>query len=179
MDQDNFYMMLELCEHQSMRELINKQTRLTELEVSYYLSQLVDAVSYIHSKQVIHRDLKIDNLFLDKNLHIKVGDFGLAIHISTLDDTNYKEICGTPNYVAPETLKKHITKNQCFGVDIWSIGVICYTLLIGKPPFAAKSQKTTFQRILLNQYTFPPHIQLSDYAKGIVSMILQTEPIHR
>ena len=70
---------------------------------------------------MIHRDLKLGNLFLNDKMEIKLGDFGLATKLE-FDGEKKRTICGTPNYIAPE-------------VDVWSIGVIIYTLLIGKPPF--------------------------------------------
>ena len=178
-DRDNCYILLELCEFQSMNELIKRRKRLTELETSYYLSQLINAVSYMHMENVIHRDLKLGNLFLDKNLHIKVGDFGLAIKVSTSEEKR-KTICGTPNYIAPEVIEQDKEKRgHSFEVDIWSMGVICYTLLVGKPPFESKDVKSTYERILSNQYSFPSHIPLSDHAKNLVSMILQINPTQR
>lgn len=88
--------------------------------------QLCGAVKYLHKRNVAHRDLKMGNLFLDQNMDIKVGDFGLAaMIISEKDEKRRKTLCGTPNYIAPEVLDKskggHTQK-----VDIWSLGVIWY-----------------------------------------------------
>jgi len=178
-DKENCYIILELCEFQSMNELIKRRKRLTELETSYFLSQLIDAVSYMHSEKVIHRDLKLGNLFLDKNLHIKVGDFGLAIRL-TAPEEKRRTICGTPNYIAPEVIEQDKEKRgHSYEVDIWSMGVICYTLLVGKPPFESRDVKSTYERILSNQYTFPSNLFLSDHAKNLVSMILQIDPSQR
>mmetsp|Transcript_15868 Transcript_15868/g.22599 ORF Transcript_15868/g.22599 Transcript_15868/m.22599 type:complete len:820 (+) Transcript_15868:169-2628(+) len=178
-DKNNCYIMLELCLNQSMNELIKKRKRLTEPEVKYFLSQLLEAVQYMHSKNVIHRDLKLGNLFLDKNLNIKVGDLGLATKLSSSDEKR-KTICGTPNYIAPEVINGDKEKRgHSFEVDIWSMGVICYTLLVGKPPYESKDVKSTYKRILANEYSFPSHVPISDHARDLIYHMLQTRPNKR
>jgi polo-like kinase 1 len=162
-----------------MNELLKRRKRLTEPEVKYYLTQLLESTQYMHSVNVIHRDLKLGNLFLDKNLRIKVGDFGLATKLSDKDEKR-KTICGTPNYIAPEVIEGDKEKRgHSFEVDIWSIGVICYTLLVGKPPYESKDVKSTYQRILRNEYSFPSHVPISDYARDLISRMLQTRPENR
>lgn len=86
----------------------------------------------MHFNKVIHRDLKLGNLFLNDKMEIKLGDFGLATKLD-YDDQKKKTICGTPNYIAPEILEDKT--GHSYEVDIWSLGVIIYTLLIGKPPY--------------------------------------------
>lgn len=175
-DSTNCYILLELCHNQSMNELIKRRKRLTEAEVKYYLSQLVQSVHYMHSINVIHRDLKLGNLFLDKQLRIKVGDLGLATKLSTSDEKR-KTICGTPNYIAPEVIDGDKEKRgHSFEVDVWSMGVICYTLLIGKPPYESKDVKSTYQRILANEYSFPSHVPMSEHARDLITRMLQTSP---
>lgn len=74
-----------------------------------------------------------------------------------------RTICGTPNYIAPEILSGK--NGHSYEVDVWSIGVIIYTLLIGKPPFETKDVKTTYKRIRMNAYSFPDHVTISKEAK--------------
>jgi len=178
-DKTNCYILLELCQNQSMNELLKRRKRLTEPEVKYYLSQLLDSTVHMHGMNVIHRDLKLGNLFLDKNLRVKVGDFGLATKLNASDEKR-KTICGTPNYIAPEVIEGDKEKRgHSFEVDIWSIGVICYTLLIGKPPYESKDVKSTYKRILRNEYSFPSHVPISEHARSLISSMLQTRPDHR
>lgn len=87
-----------------MSELVKHRKRLTEPEARFYMLELLDAVEYIHGQFVIHRDLKLGNLFLDEAMSIKVGDFGLAAKVMYPDEKK-RTICGTPNYIAPEILK--------------------------------------------------------------------------
>ena len=85
---------------QTLNELIKRKKRLTEMEVQYYLSQIVSSLKYLHQNKVIHRDLKLGNLFRSENMEIKLGDFGLATRLE-YDGEKKKTICGTPNYIAP------------------------------------------------------------------------------
>lgn len=91
--------------------------------------QVVQALKYLHANKVIHRDLKLGNLFLGDNMTLKLGDFGLATKIE-FEGEKKKTICGTPNYIAPEILEGK--DGHSYEVDMWSLGVILYTLLIGK-----------------------------------------------
>lgn len=128
---------------QSMMELHKRRKTVTEPETRFYMKQILSGVHYLHQSKIIHRDLKLGNLFLNDDLQVKIGDFGLAARIE-YEGERKKTLCGTPNYIAPEILNK---KGHSFEVDIWSIGCIMYTLLLGKPPFETNSLKETYSRI--------------------------------
>ena len=102
-DRVNCYILLELCHNHSMNELIKRRKRLSEPEVLYYMMQLIDGTKYMHQLNVIHRDLKLGNLFLDRTMIIKIGDLGLAAKL-THENERKRTICGTPNYIAPEII---------------------------------------------------------------------------
>eukprot|EP00985_Skeletonema_marinoi_P018590 scaffold10417_cov137-Skeletonema_marinoi.AAC.14 len=137
--------------------------------------KIIDAVSFMHDSNVIHRDLKLGNLFLSKTMNIKVGDFGLAVRVDSSDEKR-KTICGTPNYIAPEVINGNKEKREhSFEVDIWSMGVICFTMLVGKPPYESKDVKSTYRRILNNEYSFPKGKVSSD-ARAFISSMLQSDP---
>lgn len=112
-----------------MNELIKRRKRLTEIEVQCYLMQILSAIKYLHNHRVIHRDLKLGNLFLSEKMEIKLGDFGLATKLE-YEGERKRTICGTPNYIAPEILEGK-EYGHSYEVDVWSLGVIAYTLLIG------------------------------------------------
>jgi serine/threonine protein kinase len=178
-DRQNCYILLELCHNQSMNEMIKRRKRLTEPEAAYFMRQLLQAVRYLHDNLVIHRDLKLGNLFLDRNVSVKVGDLGLATKLESVDEKR-KTICGTPNYIAPEVIQgDRSTRGHSFEVDVWSMGVILYTFLVGKPPYEAKDVKATYQRILANEYSFPKDANISDDAKDLIRSMLQSKPIDR
>ena len=159
--------------------MIKRRKRLTEPEAAYFMKQLLEATRYMHDQNVIHRDLKLGNLFLDKDMVIKVGDLGLATRVEDKDEKR-KTICGTPNYIAPEIIQGDKSKRgHSFEVDVWSMGVILYTVLIGKPPYEAKDVKSTYQRILNNEYSFPRNVEVSPYAKSLIQSMLQSVPSDR
>jgi len=103
-DAENVYILLELCQNQSLNDLLRRRKRLHELEVQCYINQICLAVKYLHSHRVIHRDLKLGNLFLNDKMEVKIGDFGLATKLE-FDGERKRTICGTPNYIAPEVLE--------------------------------------------------------------------------
>jgi len=159
-----------------LKEFLKKRKRLTEAECAQYVIQILNALRYLHAKKIIHRDLKLGNLFLGKDFKIKVGDFGLAAKIEQ-DGERRRTICGTPNYIAPEVLDKKI--GHSYEVDTWSLGVIIYTLLIGRPPFETNDTKATYRRILKVNYTFPSTVPISDEAKELIKKILILDPAKR
>ena len=105
---------------QSMSDLLKRRKKLTEPEVRYYLVQLISSLKYLHSNLVIHRDLKLGNLFLDSQMRIKVGDFGLATKIADVNERR-KTFCGTPNYIG-----KIFTKlvSNCFHNCIFAASIL-------------------------------------------------------
>ena len=175
-DSENVYILLELCSNQSMNELLKRRKRLHELEVQCYTVQIVQSLKYLHSHRIIHRDLKLGNLFLNDKMEIKLGDFGLATKLD-FDGEKKRTICGTPNYIAPEVLEGKA--GHSYEVDIWSLGVIIYTLIIGKPPFETTDVKATYRRIRQNNYSFPDHISISNAAKDLIKAILNGDPKKR
>jgi len=177
-DSEYVYIVLEMCPNQTLNEFMRKRPskRLSEPETMFYIYELITALKYLHRRRVIHRDLKLGNLFLDENVRIKVGDFGLAAQLEH-DGEKKRTICGTPNYIAPEILEgKH---GHSYEVDVWSLGVILYTMLVGRPPFETSDVKTTYRRIRYNQYSFPDTVRLSDPAKDLIAAILRTDPRSR
>ena len=175
-DTENVYILLEICQNQTLNELLKRRKRLTEVEVQCYIVQLIKALKYLHSHRVIHRDLKLGNLFLTDKMELKVGDFGLATKLD-FEGERKRTVCGTPNYIAPEILDGKT--GHSYEVDIWSLGVIIYTLIIGKPPFETRDVKTTYKRIKMNAYSFPETAIISEAAKNLITQILVTDPSKR
>lgn len=153
-----------------MADLLNTRKRITEIEARYYTIQLVNGLSYLHDHLIIHRDLKLGNLFIDHQMNVKIGDFGLAAKLQSEDERRFT-VCGTPNYIAPELLEGK--KGHSFEVDIWSTGVILYTFLVGKPPFQSKDVKSTYKRIVANQYSYPDQLVIGPEVKNLVAKMLQ------
>ncbi|XP_073416409.1 serine/threonine-protein kinase PLK1 [Dendrobates tinctorius] len=169
-DNDFVYVVLELCRRRSLLELHKRRKAVTEPEARYYLRQTIQGCQYLHTNKVIHRDLKLGNLFLNDDMEVKIGDFGLATKVE-FDGERKKTLCGTPNYIAPEVLGK---KGHSFEVDIWSLGCIMYTLLVGKPPFETSCLKETYLRIKKNEYSIPKHI--NPVAAALIQKMLRSDP---
>lgn len=94
-----------------------------------------------------------------------------------LKEKKKRTICGTPNYIAPEILDGRT--GHSYEVDIWSLGVIIYTLLIGKPPFETPDVKTTYKKIRMNSYSFPEHVPISEASRSLITRILNLDPQRR
>ncbi|XP_023947930.1 serine/threonine-protein kinase polo [Bicyclus anynana] len=172
-DSQNIYIILELCKRRSMMELHKRRKAITEPETRFYMHQILLGVQYLHSQRIIHRDLKLGNLFLDDDLHVKIGDFGLAAKIE-YEGERKRTLCGTPNYIAPEILTK---TGHSFEVDIWSLGCIMYTLLVGKPPFETSTLRDTYKRIKLCEYRIPSSLRKP--AAAMIVLQLQSVPAKR
>lgn len=110
-------------------------------------------------------------------MDIKIGDFGLAAKLDVKTERR-RTICGTPNYIAPEVLDSK-RYGHSFEADIWSIGVILYALLIGKPPFETANVKNTYRRIRANDYRIPDDPKISDDAASLIRRLLVTTPEKR
>ncbi|CAF0781193.1 unnamed protein product [Brachionus calyciflorus] len=170
-DENNVYIILELCRRRSLMEMHKRRKAITEPETRYFMRQIVLACQYLHENKIIHRDLKLGNLFLNDDMELKIGDFGLATKVD-FEGERKKTLCGTPNYIAPEVLNK---KGHSYEVDVWSLGCILYTLLIGKPPFETSCLKDTYAKIKKNEYTIPPN-KISTPAKNLINHLLQADP---
>lgn len=172
-DENFVYVVLELCHKRSLMELHRRRKALTEPETRYYMKQILEGVLYLHDNGIIHRDLKLGNLFLSEDIEVKIGDFGLAAKIE-YEGQRKRTLCGTPNYIAPEILNK---KGHSFEVDIWSVGCILYTLLVGSPPFETNSLKETYEKIKRCDYKMPHTVKHP--AANLISQMLQPDPKKR
>uniref|UniRef100_A0A671PWE1 Serine/threonine-protein kinase PLK n=1 Tax=Sinocyclocheilus anshuiensis TaxID=1608454 RepID=A0A671PWE1_9TELE len=172
-DQDNIYIFLELCSRKSLAHIWKARHTLTDPEVRYYLKQIISALKYLHNKGILHRDLKLGNFFVNENMDLRLGDFGLAAKLETVEQRK-KTICGTPNYLAPEVLNRrgHGTES-----DVWSLGCVMYTLLCGNPPFETLDLKETYKCIKEVRYSLPRSLIPS--AQKLISAVLQKDPSDR
>lgn len=152
-------------------EMHKRRKTVTEPELRYFVRQIANACQFLHSNKIVHRDLKLGNLFLNDNMELKVGDFGLA---TRFEGKRKMTLCGTPNYIAPEILTK---KGHSFEVDVWSLGCIVYTLLVGKPPFETSDLKDTYRKIRHNDYEIPGFVPM--HAKNFIDKMLQADPSRR
>uniref|UniRef100_A0A8C3RZK5 Polo kinase n=1 Tax=Chelydra serpentina TaxID=8475 RepID=A0A8C3RZK5_CHESE len=172
-DRDNIYMILEYCSRKSLAHILKARKTLTEPEVRYYLRQIIAGLRYLHQQGIIHRDLKLSNFFLTKNMQVKIGDLGLA----TRDEQAGRRrgvVCGTPNYLAPEVIAK---KGHSFQSDIWALGCVMYTALTGCSPFEITPKQEMYQCIREGRYPTPNH--LSPGARDLIGRLLAPSPSAR
>lgn len=133
----------------------------------------------MHKKLIMHRDIKLANIVIDSNMHIKIIDFGLAVQMSSPKQKE-KTMCGTPNYIAPEILDSDKNDGYSFEVDLWSVGIIIYALLMGKEPFSCSDQNPsrTYAKIRAGVYSFDGK-DITENAKDIIRDLLTNDPTKR
>ncbi|KAL6441004.1 hypothetical protein ACFW04_003404 [Cataglyphis niger] len=139
----------------------------------FYGAEIISALGYLHSQGIIYRDLKLENLLLDKDGHIKIADFGLCKEDITYGRTT-KTFCGTPEYLAPEVLEDN---DYGRAVDWWGVGVVMYEMMCGRLPFYNKDHEKLFTLILLEEVRFPRTI--SNEARDMLGGLLIKDPSRR
>ncbi|KAF2831219.1 Pkinase-domain-containing protein [Ophiobolus disseminans] len=175
------YVVLELCENGSLADAIKKRKYFTMPEIRRFMIQTCGAIKYLHQRNIVHRDLKTGNLFLDHNMNVKVGDFGLAALLVSQSDygaIRRTTMCGTPNYLAPEVLEK-TGKGHDEKVDLWAIGIMMYTLAVGRAPFHAAKREDIYRKLKACEYNWPDLAkftnEITDDLRDIVSSLLVHE----
>merc|ERR550534_2018629 len=176
---NHLYIVLELLSGENLFENIIKQRQYTEDDAANVVMQVARACAYMHPRGVIHRDLKPENLvYLDKEKeHICVTDFGLSKSVENEGDL-MKTACGTPAFVAPEILRQERYDSQ---VDMWSLGVILYTMLCGYPPFIERNLPTLYKTIKSGKVKFDRRYwsKISPEAKDCVCGLLTVDATKR
>ncbi|XP_001942942.1 serine/threonine-protein kinase Aurora-2 [Acyrthosiphon pisum] len=168
-DDARVYMILEYAPKQLYKELqAQENQRFSEDRAAFYIKQLTEALIYCHDKNIIHRDIKPENLLLTKGGDLKIADFGWSVHTR---DSKRMTLCGTLDYLPPEMVSGNSHDKS---VDVWSVGVLLYEILVGKPPFEASTYEETYKRILNAQYIFPQHV--APLARDLISRLLRVKP---
>nr|CAD2176407.1 unnamed protein product [Meloidogyne enterolobii] len=170
-DDERVYMVLELAQMGSVYSLLKKTHKIACPLAAHLILQLSDALIYCHERKVIHRDIKPENLLLTANCDVKIADFGWSVHAPSSKRTT---MCGTLDYLSPEMI---LNKEHDHNVDNWSVGVLLYEFIIGKPPFEHQTHAETLECIRNLKYQFPSTFPAG--AKDIVSKLLLLKPTAR
>jgi calcium/calmodulin-dependent protein kinase I len=181
--EETLFIVMELMEGGELYEEIIKRSLFCEKDASKILKQIVEALQYLHSQNVVHRDLKLENLLLKEkvssettDLKVKIADFGLS---KLYSGNSMHTACGTPFYVAPDILLAD-DDDAGYGppVDMWAVGVLLYILLSGRLPFSGDSDDELFKNILdaCIVWKSPQFDNVSDDAKDLISKLLVVEP---
>lgn len=174
------YLVMELVAGGDLFDSIVSNTRFSEPDSAFMIRDLASAVQYLHGLNIVHRDIKPENLLVvnrkDGRKSIKLADFGLSIEVKS----PMFLVCGTPTYVAPEILDE---SGYGLKVDIWAIGVICYILLCGFPPFRSTNhdQEELFDKILRGDYEYlsPFWDDVDDAPRDLIDRLLVVDTSER
>ncbi|KAH8362092.1 hypothetical protein KR200_008081 [Drosophila serrata] len=176
------FLVFELCPKGELFDYLTSVVTLSEKKTRTIMRQIFEGVEYIHAKNIVHRDLKPENILLDENHNVKITDFGFARQLQ--EGEKLTDLCGTPGYLAPETLKCNMFEGSpgySQEVDIWACGVIMFTLLVGCPPFWHRKQMVMLRNIMEGKYSFtsPEWADISEDPKDLIRKCLVVDPAQR
>lgn len=181
------YMVTDYCAGGELFFHLKKMRRLSEGMMRFYVAELSMALHHLHSHNIIYRDMKPENVLIDRFGHVKLTDFGLSKvlkpFIAEDGSTKYtqpKTFCGTPEYLAPELIQ-HRRLNTGYWVDIdwWSLGIVAFELVTGWPPFCDKDFEQMCDKILKKPIRFPPKYAVSIEAQHLICSFLERNPSNR
>ncbi|CAG8483528.1 6589_t:CDS:2 [Racocetra fulgida] len=177
---DGVYIVTDLARGGELFQQLLLKGSYTEKDAASLVRQILKGVEYLHENGIVHRDLKPENLLFKDKLEdsiLMITDFGLSKILTKSDDV-LMTACGTPGYVAPEVL---LQKGYNKPVDLWSVGVITYTMLCGYPPFYGENQAQLLQSIMAGKYDYEEEdwCDISDDAKDLVDKLLCYDPLKR
>jgi serum/glucocorticoid-regulated kinase 2 len=168
------YMVMDYYAGGSLFFHLRKQRRFSIDQARFYSAQLCLALTYLHSHDIVYRDIKLENILMDKLGHIHLTDFGLSKEGVTEVNSGAQTFCGTAEYVAPELLHH---KPYGKAADWWSFGILVYEMITGKTPFYSKNRSQMFQAITHTPVAFP--LNFPPEAADLIEKLLQKDPLER
>ena len=171
---DRLYFVLDYCAGGELFFHLGKLGKFAEPRAQFYASEIILAISYVHSLGIIHRDLKPENVLLDAKGHVRLTDFGMSKEGIWSSSSGAHSFCGTPEYMAPE-LVNH--RDHGRAVDWWGLGAMLYEMLTGSPPFYCRDRVKLFENIRKSALKYPD--SLRPRAKSLLRGLLTREPTQR
>ena len=171
---DKLYFVLDYCAGGELFFHLGKLGKFPENRARFYSAEIILAISYVHSLDIIYRDLKPENVLLDAKGHIRLTDFGLSKEGISNSSSGANSFCGTPEYLAPEILNR---QGHGRAVDWWSLGALLYEMLSGLPPFYCQDRERLFEKIRKSELQYPP--SLSRPSKHLLRGLLTKDPTKR
>jgi len=162
------HLVMEFLGEGNLCTYIKEKRKLPEEEARQLFSQLCQGLEYMHAHDVVHRDIKLENVLFDEHRNAKLIDFGFSVQCK--EPKKLKVFCGTPSYMAPEIVKRAEYRGK--PVDMWGLGVVLFAMLSGCFPFSAKSYPELYKKILRGAFHFPDTFgaSLRDLLKGLLCM---------
>ena len=170
---EKLFLILDYCPGGDLGRVLRKEKRFSEEKARVYLAEVLLALEDLHRRDIIFRDLKPDNVVLDKDGHALLTDFGLSKE-GVLDHHGAKSFCGSVAYLAPEMLKR---SGHGKSVDWYLLGVLLYEMLVGSPPYFTQNREQMFYNIQKGLLKIPSH--LSSEAKSLLLGLLKRNPLNR
>jgi serine/threonine protein kinase len=171
---DKLYFLLDYCAGGELFFHLGKVGKFPEPRARFYAAEIILAISYVHSLDIIYRDLKPENVLLDALGHIRLTDFGLSKEGISSSSSGANSFCGTPEYLAPEILNR---QGHGRAVDWWSLGALLYEMLTGLPPFYCQDRERLFEKIRRSELHYPA--SLSSESKSLLRGLLTKDPTKR
>ena len=175
-DDDTIIIVMEYCEMGTLLGLLTSNYPLNTKQVVVIMTEIAFAIASLHSHGIIHRDIKLENILLDRNGHVRISDFGFSRKMLTEKEKKLNSlmtICGSPNYASPEMIKRLLYNEK---TDVWSIGVVFYALLFKTFPFQSANIQELYHQILFEEPHYP---NFDEDGIDLVKKLLEKDPQKR
>lgn len=168
------FLVMEFIEKGNFLDYVNRKGRLDETDARMFFAQMIYAVHVLHKNNIIHRDLKCENILVDINENIRLIDFGLSNQSQSQSNNLFQTACGSPAYASPEMIKG---EQYTYKSDVWSAGIVLYAIAVGYLPYDDDNVQKQLQKIIYSDVQYPAH--MSDNLVDLLTKMLEKDPKKR